>query len=67
MREYPKHNKKQLPVASEANVEYVNSEARELERLKKHVYMSDMDKLHSFTRMLIRNATLKKAIITHHK
>ncbi|MBO9632846.1 MAG: hypothetical protein J7578_06980 [Chitinophagaceae bacterium] len=67
MQEYPKDDKKPLPNANEAEVNYVNSEAKEFERLKKHIYMSDMDKLHSFTRMLIRNATLKKAIITHHK
>ncbi len=67
MQEYQKDDEKQSSEVNDANANYVNREAKELERLKKHIYMSDMDKLHSFTRMLIRNATLKKAAITHHK
>jgi hypothetical protein len=67
MKEYPKDDEKQQTGANEPDAEYQNREAIELERLKKHVYMSDMEKLQAFTRMLIRNATLKKAVITHQK
>lgn len=67
MKNYPKDNEKQQVGASEPEVGYLNREAVELERLKKHVYMSDMEKLQAFTRMLIRNATLKKAVVTHQK
>lgn len=67
MKEYPKDNEKQQATINEPDAEYASREAVELERLKKHIYMSDMEKLQAFTRMLIRNATLKRAVITHHK
>lgn len=67
MLECQKGDEKQSSAVNDDNTNYANREAKELERLKKHIYMSDMDKLHSFTRMLIRNATLKKVVITHHK
>ncbi|MEJ5964000.1 hypothetical protein [Pedobacter immunditicola] len=39
--------------------------ASEGERLHKDVFRSDMDKFKLFTKMLRRNALLKKARITH--
>ena len=37
------------------------------ERLKEDVFRSDMEKLQLFTRMLRKNALLKKGIVTHHQ
>lgn len=37
----------------------------ELERLKRDIYRSDMEKFLLFTQMLRRNTMLKKAKITH--
>lgn len=67
MKNDPKDNEKQQTSANEIDTEYAIHEAIELERLKKNMNMSDMEKLNSFTRMLIRSATLKKAVITHQK
>jgi len=39
--------------------------ASESERLRKDVFRSDMDKFKLFTKMLRRNALLKKARISH--
>jgi hypothetical protein len=37
----------------------------EMERLKRDIYRSDMEKLSLFTHMLRRNALFKKAKISH--
>lgn len=37
----------------------------EEEKLKEDIFRPDIEKLHLFTSMLRRNASLKKAIITH--
>jgi hypothetical protein len=39
--------------------------AGEMERIKRDVYRSDMEKLSLFTRMLRQNALFKKAKIIH--
>ena len=39
----------------------------EEEKLKEDIFRPDMEKLHLFTTMLRRNASLTKAIITHTK
>ena len=39
----------------------------EMEKLREDVFRSDKEKFLLFTKMLRRNATLKKAVITHHK
>ena len=39
----------------------------EEEKLKEDIFRSDIEKLQLFTLMLRRNASLKKAIITHTK
>ena len=36
------------------------------EKLSDLVFRSDMEKLQAFTRMLRRNATLKRGVVTHH-
>lgn len=66
MEEYPKDNEKQEGHVNEPDAEYANREAIELERLKKHVYMSDMEKLKLFCRMLRIGKMLSSAKITHH-
>lgn len=67
MKEYSKDDAEKQPQVNEEPVDYAAAQSADDERLRKHIYMSDMEKLHSFTRMLIRNATFKKAIVTHKK
>ena len=65
MKKPPQHND---PVSSveEQQASYGFSHKSEEERLKEDIFRPDMEKLQLFTRMLRRNALLKKAIITHH-
>jgi hypothetical protein len=57
----------QLNMVEEGPLEYGFVSKSEEERLKEDVFRSDMEKLRLFTRMLRRNASLKRAIITHTK
>ncbi len=41
------------------------SETMELERLRRDIYRTDMEKLNLFTQMLRVNSLLKKARVTH--
>jgi len=54
-----KQEEKPLPLT--ANLTFTN----EYERLKKNVYMPDMEKLRLFTQMLRTNKKLKQAVIHH--
>ena len=38
----------------------------DIDKLKEDIYRSDKEKFLLFTKMLRRNALLKKAVITHH-
>ncbi|QEC41935.1 hypothetical protein [Pseudobacter ginsenosidimutans] len=68
MEDYPKTEQNSNPQqVNEADVTYKSEASGELARLRKNMNMSDMDKLRAFTRMLVRNAMYKKAIISHHK
>lgn len=40
-------------------------EAKEIERLRRDIYRSDMEKLKLFTQMLRVNSLFKKATVTH--
>lgn len=65
----PDKNKHIAPVSmvEEQPVKYGFVSKSEDEKLKEDVFRSDIEKLQLFTRMLRRNASLKKAIITHSK
>lgn len=67
MEEYSKNEHSNPQQVNEAEVTYKTEVSDDSARLKKNMNMSDMDKLRAFTRMLVRNAMFKKAIITHHK
>jgi len=51
-------------ILSEPREAYLTNSS-EIERLRKDVFRSDMEKLHLFTKMLRTNALLNKAKITH--
>jgi hypothetical protein len=54
-------------VVEEEQAPYGFSHKSAEERLKEDVFRPDIEKLQLFTRMLRRNAQLKKAVITHHQ
>ena len=60
-----KKNKYTASSVSEKIAEYGFVSKSEEEKLKEDIFRPDIEKLHLFTRMLRRNATLKTAIITH--
>ena len=55
----------QLNMVEENSPPYGFVAKSEEEKLKEDIFRSDIEKLQLFTLMLRRNASLKKAIITH--
>lgn len=62
--EEPGMKKEDKNILSEPREAYLTNSS-EIERLRKDVFRSDMEKLHLFTKMLRTNALLKNAKITH--
>ena len=58
-------NSNPLSMVEEQPLQYGFVSKSEEEKLREDIFRSDIEKLHLFTRMLRRNAPLKKAIITH--
>jgi hypothetical protein len=54
-------------VVEEPQAPYGFSHKSADERLKEDIFRPDMEKLQLFTRMLRKNALLKKGIVTHHQ
>jgi hypothetical protein len=65
MKDYQKGKEENENILREDPAPYGNSEEQEEARLLRVMNMTDMEKLHSFTQMLRRNALYKKAKVTH--
>lgn len=64
---YPDKHIEPVNTVNEESPEYGFVSISEEEKLKQDIFRPDIEKLQLFTRMLRRNATLNKAIITHTK
>lgn len=65
MKAYQSNKEENQDNLREDPAPYSKSDEQEEARLLRIMNMTDMEKLHSFTQMLRRNALYKKAKVTH--